>query len=499
MKFKILLITIFCIGLSSCDLSEESYGFYSENNFYKTENDAQSALYYAYNAFTYNEYARAIFYIHELATETVDVKGEEGFGSQEINNWDFSLFKENEQLELYFKYSYIAINRANAVIENVSNSSINEDVKDRIIGEAYFLRAWNYYHLAQLFGLVPLQKEMVKTAAQTAPPMVKNMDELYNFIISDLEIGESKMNVNRSAGCVDKVAAQSLLAKVYLSIASSKETGVNLYKDMNRDVTQMYDSASYWSHKVLFDQTEYALDNDLMNIYNVAHPEGPEHIFLLSMDKSGIEEGNFSSIDKMFIPYNDGGSLWFKNPDGSLSKATNQGWGVFLITDLFANTFDKNDKRKIQLMSKEFYLNAEGTASKENSNYLTRKYIDSDFVGVKSSVKPFMIRFSDIVLTYAEAQGPTTEGYTWLNKIRRRAGLGDAPAGMSTKDFRNYVVQERAFELAFEGKRLHDLRRKGIVTKKDPKAVASTISESEAAFYPIPQKEVDLNPNLRNN
>lgn len=481
---------------SSCSIEEESYGFYSEDNFYKTEDDALSALYYAYNSFTYNEYARAIFYINELATETVDVKGEEGFGSQEINNWNYSLFRQNEQLELFYKYSYIAVNRANAVLENLQNSSIDALAKNRIMGEARFLRAWSYYHLAQVFGLVPLQTEMIKTAAQATPMMVRSMDELYSFIISDCTEAEKLLSIQRSAGRADKVAAQSLLAKAYLSIASSKESNVRLYKEMSRDVQQMYDSAAYWGRKVLYDQTQYELDDNLRNIYDVNKPNGPEHIFLLSMDRTGISEGNFSSIDKMFIPYNDGGSLWFSNEDGTYTRATNQGWGVFRTTDLFANSFAPADKRKTELMARRFYTRADGSMWKDNDYFLTRKYIDPDFSGVKSSVKPFLIRFSDIALTYAEAQGPTVEGYTWLNRIRNRANLDNAPEGMSPAAFRSFVVQERAYELAFEGKRLHDLRRKAIVTAKDPRALASGIPEEQAAFYPIPQREMDLNPNI---
>ena len=83
-----------------------------------------------------------------------------------------------------------------------------------------------------------------------------------------------------------------------------------------------------------------------------------------------------------------------------------------------------------------------------------------------------------------------------LNKIRNRANVVDAPANMSVTDFRNYVVRERSFELSFEANRGFDLRRKAIVTTTDPNAIASGITETEAAFYPMPQKEIDLNPNL---
>ena len=83
-----------------------------------------------------------------------------------------------------------------------------------------------------------------------------------------------------------------------------------------------------------------------------------------------------------------------------------------------------------------------------------------------------------------------------MQRIRARAGLDNIESGLSKDEFRDMVVQERAWELAFEGNRLFDLRRKAMVTEKDPNAAAAGISEADAAFYPIPQREIDLNSNL---
>ena len=202
----------------------------------------------------------------------------------------------------YFKYCYIAINRANAVIENVANSSFSPVTKNKLLGEAYFLRAYNYYNLVKVFGLVPIQRKMVTSISDASPSMAKNLDELYNFINADLRTAESFLEVYRNVGRADKVAAQALLAKTYLTIASSKESGVPKYADMSKDVHMMYDSAAYFSGKVLHDQTEYSLDPQLTHIYDVNAPNGPEHIFIMSMDTTGLNEGNFSKIAMMFQP-----------------------------------------------------------------------------------------------------------------------------------------------------------------------------------------------------
>lgn len=496
MKNILCSIAVVLLLLGSCDLKEEPYGFYSEDNFYKTIEDAQSSLLYAYNVLNYLEYSRSIFYIGELASETCDVKSGEAYGSQPLNNWTANA--NNETLTNFFKYCYIGINRANAVIDNLDASNFDETIKNELLGEAYFLRGYHYFNLARIFGLTPVQLEMVRNISQTSPSMAKNLDEMYDIIISDLRTAIALLEVHRKTGRADKVAAQAMLSKVFLTMASSKESNVPKYADMTADVQVMYDSAAFYASQVLYDQTEYALDTNLIHIYDIDSPDGPEHIFIMSMDRTGIAEGEFSKIGMMFHPWVAGTPYHIKNPDNSLTFISH-GWEVFQTTSAFYSSYEGIDKRKTQLLVDKIF-NEEGTEIASIGNGFTypftRKYADPRFIKEKSSSRPYLIRFSDIALVYAEAVGPTTEGYLWLNEIRKRAGLGDAAPGLSAQDFRNLVIQERAWELAFEGTRLYDLRRKAMVTLKDSRAIAAGISEAEAAFYPIPQQEIDLNTSI---
>ena len=124
--------------------------------------------------------------------------------------------------------------------------------------------------------------------------------------------------------------------------------------------------------------------------------------------------------------------------------------------------YEAGDLRKDWLICKEVY-DAAGNVSASYPGKLTypfcRKYIDPDFVGDKTSTKPFLMRYSDIALTYAEAAGPTDKAYALVNAIRNRAGLGDLPAGLDKSAFRQAVIRERITELAFEGNRFGDLTR----------------------------------------
>lgn len=486
----------------SCDLSEYPYGFYSDANFYKTPEDAESAMMYAYNALTNLEYSRGIFYIGEAATETVSLKSGEDAnnpGTQALDEWKISDNANNQTLEVYFKYCYVAINRANAVIKNVKDSRLDEALKTRLLGEAHFLRAYSHFSLVKVFGLVPIQRSMVETIANTNPSMAKSMDEIYSFMIDDLKLAAENLTYSSKVGRANKAAAEGLLAKLYLTAASSKESGVKYYSDMAESADDMYKEAAVWAKKVLdaseSGKCDFGLAQSLSEIYDVTKPDGCEHLFIMSMDRTGLNEGNYSKIGMLFMPYNNGGDFYVKS-DGKLI-ASHYGFEVFPTNMGFYDSYAEGDKRKSELMGSVLY-DKDGAEIGKTAYPYTVKYIDpiqvSESTGDKSSVKPYLLRFTDVALMYVEAVG--SDDGNWLKRIRARAGLGNIESGLSKDEFRDMVVQERAWELAFEGNRLFDLRRKAMVTEKDPNAAAAGISEADAAFYPIPQREIDLNSNL---
>ena len=500
MKTKIKLFALCSVlALGSCSLDEKPYGFYSESNFFKSAADADAAVDYAYATLTFLEYSRGVFYLGELPTENITPKPDESQDATDLNNWNIASFKTNTVLQYYFTYAFIGINRANAVIQNVSNGDYDQALKNQYLGEAYFLRAWNYFNLVRVYGLVPKHNSTVQTLEQTSAPLFSNLDEMYDLILSDCKKAESLMSVYTipKLGRADRVAAQSLAAKAYLFIASSKEHNVTLYKDMKRDITVMYDSATYFAGKVINDQTTYALDSSLVNIYDVEKPKASEHIFTMSMDRTGTVEGEYSKISKMFIPYIGGATVYLDNKNGTYS-GTHDGWSVYQTTTAFYNSFDAADKRKTELIVDKVYDKTGVLIASYPGKILypfTRKYIDPSFVGDKTSTRPFLIRYSDVALIYAEAAGPTSKAYGLINAIRNRAGLGNLMPGLSIVDFRKAVYKERTWELAYEGDHLYDLRRWNRVITDVPEA--ASITEEQAAFYPIPQAEIDLNASLR--
>lgn len=501
-KFAFILAAL-C--LTACSLEETPYGFYSEGSFYKTEADAQAATMYIYDAINYIEYSRAIVFLGGMNTDELDPKGDATQSTKDLDSWSQNNFRSNVTLGNFFKFSYITINRANAVIENVPGMSIDQALKDRFTGEAYFMRAYSYFNLARNFGRVPVHMKVVATIDDTAAGLAETLDQQWGFIIDDLKEAVKLLPyyAKPEPGRVDKAAAQGLLAKAYLYLASAKDYQVPQYKDMDFDVDDYYAKAAEAAAGVVDnpEQTTYGFDPDLMHIYDVQYPDGPEHLFIMSMDRTGESEGQYSKISKMYIPYIAGGTVYLKQGDQDVLIPTHDGWSEYRTNIGFYNTmFETGDLRKDWLICKEVY-DADGNVSASYPGKLTypfcRKYIDPQFVGDKTSTKPFLMRYSDIALTYAEAAGPTDKAYALVNYIRNRAGLGDLTPGLSKAQFRQAVIMERITELAFEGNITYDMRRTGKLHTVQALVGQGITNEEDVLFYPIPSIETDLNPNIK--
>lgn len=510
-QFKKLIVALtLVVGGTSCEsLDVEPTGFYSDENFYKTIEDAEASILYAYDALTLVSYAPVTYYFTELASDNCIVKADEGADAQAFVNWEVTA--QNQLLTQYYRSIYIAVNRANAVIENIEGKGFNPEDEKRILGEALFLRAYNHFNAVKAFGLAPLQKSLIDKLDETTATLPADMQEVYTFLIDDLTRAIDNLEVNRVTGRADKVAAQALLSKVYLFAASAKESGVPKYNTITESVDNLYAKAAEYAGMVLNNQGEYSHDTDLQNIYNVDSPNGPEHIFILSLDRSGTEEGDYSKLSKYFIPYIDNATVYLKNTDDTFSP-THDGWSVFQTTDKLFTSYEAEDKRKTDLFVSEVFgeeeeqKDADGNTIKVRPAIgsvadgtviypFTRKYIDPLFEGDKTSTRPYLIRYSDIQLVYAEAIA-NADGLAQYNQIRSRANATELASisGLSKADFRKLVVEERQRELAYEGDRLWDLRRTNTVQSNVTNAAG--LSPEAVAFYPIPQREIDLNPNI---
>lgn len=503
---KIIYIASLIFGLISCTdiLEEKPYGVYSNANYYNTESDAVSALLYAYAPINYIEYsARFMLYMGDVTTNQYRMYGK----AQETNLYNWDVDPNTDEFLYLYKYCYISIGRANSVLENVVKmTNISPQSKNQILGEAYFLRAFNYFMLVKNYGSVPYRAKTVSGTSEINAPFA-SIQELYGYMINDLETATSMLGISKNQGRADKVGAQALLSKIYLTMASSKMTGAPNYEWVP-DAEEAYKHAAKWAKEVLENQTTYALETDLSRIYDVDHQfDGSEHIFITSMDRnaSGME-GNYSQLPQMFgisIP-----SIYIPSTlnGGPVKKFVNTGsncWSVFRVDSTFYKSYSDKDLRK-QLMVSTIYNEDGSVLARYNSNNIAsadpiknafyypfcRKYSDYKSNTFRTSANIYLIRFAEVALTYAEAEGPTENGYKWVNAVRNRAGLPNLTLGLSKADFRKAIWDEKEFELAFEGHGLYELRRTNRVMQK---ITNKAVKEAYAYFFPIPQREIDLN------
>ncbi|MDF7814196.1 RagB/SusD family nutrient uptake outer membrane protein [Hymenobacter sp. YC55] len=487
---KTLGLALAATLLGGCSLQEEPYGFPSTTNFYKTEADANAALIYAYAILPEIEYySRNFILVTELPTENITLKPDAGASNFEFDR--LNVRADNPELTTAWRYAYIGINRANAVIANVPGiAAMSESARNQLVGEAYFLRALHYFNVVRLFGAAPMPIKPVTSLDQVSAPKA-TLPEMYALMEADLRQAIDLTDATRRDGRANKVAAWSLLAKVYLTEASGKATGSPGY-DFVPDANTLYDQAKTYANYVLTQGAGYGLDPDLKAIYDVTKKNGPEHIFDVATDRSGLSEGNYSKLPLMFIPYIDGAT--FKLAD---STKVISGYNHFVTEPALYNSFAATDKRKTDLIPNKAYIGRREVTLgiTDYSRPFTRKYLDPGQIGQQTSANTPVLRYSDVLLTYAEACGPTAEGYTAVNRIRTRAGLPALTPGLSVTAFRDAVVQERAWELAFEGHRLFDLRRTHKMESVLGQQYGKTI-QGDAYFFPLPTRETDLNPNL---
>jgi starch-binding outer membrane protein, SusD/RagB family len=488
---RIIVLSIMLVMSQACSLDEEPYGFLSTDKFYKSESDALSALANAYDALPTNEYyGRYLFYLESLGTEEFTLKPDAQPADHELDKWN--VLSTNGDVEGVFFNAYMGINRCNMTLTHVPGINMNENVKNEVLGEAYFLRALHYFNLVRLFGEVPLRTKPV-VGANEIPAAVASMNDIYSFIEEDLLKAEQLMDETMRDGRANKVAAQALLSKVYLQIASATASGVDLY-DFTTDVDGYYQKAATYAEKVLNNAAGFNFwTGDLKELWDVDNQVGNEFIFSIAYHREGaIGEGDYSKFSMLQVPYVNGTKIKL-GPDFSVEIP--DGWSHMQTEIPFFNSFDNADKRKTELIVSHVKVgNADYTFPGALAYPFTRKYIDKNQVGDQTSHYVSVLRFSDIALVYAEAAGPTTEGYEWINKIRDRAGLPDLTPGLAPDAFRDAVIQERSFELAFEGSRLFDLRRTKKIDAVLNGIYNKNINAAQAYYYPIPQAEKDNNP-----
>ena len=439
----------------------------------------------------------------------------------DMENWKTTA--SNPLLLDFYRAQYQGIGRCNLGIKYVSDMAVDTAftaaLKNRLLGEMYFLRAYYYFRLVRVYGSVPLVTEVLDSEDKWEQGRA-SVNAIFDQIVSDLKFAQQRLSLkselaDEDLGRATKGAAEAMLQKTYLYMASP-----------------------YWCDKLGGSAVDYAKQAKAWgdsiigsNEYQLVSAAEYGNMFFEIDGENGIE--SVFEIQYAAVPwgdYNEGfgftaGSFTQRLVRSRSTTLTDKdaGWGFNHPTQNLYDEFEDGDMRRdISILtptdaqivneSQEIYL---------GSRHLNRKYgwyghkLDHDSRGPLNNKQ---IRYADVLLMQAEACMISGEGdpASYLNQVRARAGM-PAYGGysfavngtvISAPTMEQAVRHERRVELAMEGHRWFDLVRWG-GTKEHMEAYQATETPEAKAqmgkfvagkheIFPIPAEEIELNPMEQN-
>jgi hypothetical protein len=473
---KLYVLIFVATSLLSCKgwLDETPKSLVTKDNAFKTEADAEAAIIGVYNSLGRDYYDIFYYLLEELHGDYLTGRGTQA----PISTFDMILNQMSaDRAGACWEKFYMSINRANAVLDNVSGMNIDEGLKTRVLGEAYFLRAMAYFNLVRAWGPVPIRIHEV-VDEKSLPVARSPKADVFKLIETDLTIAEQNLpdDVGTETGKASKWAAKMLLAQAYLDQEKWDECAA---KSM-----EVIDSGQYSLVPV-------SVPEEFYNLYN--HDTSVEDIMSLHHSVTRRAELTFYLHAPGTPPWNPSGSegvyAWLPYTEGRSIIGTR--WS------------DKDLRKSFNLYTQ--YQNSEGVWVNNSVNpTLFKKFIPTP-EGVASNTVP-IFRYAETLLMYAEAacmgEAADTSGEAWecLNMVRRRAyghsvdspSVDDYPKGMSVEDFREAVLMERAYEFLLERRRWWDLKRTGSIEQAFADVGKRYIEER--LLWPIPLGEIQNNP-----
>ncbi len=481
----IIIIAAASFAFSSCKkfLEENPQNVIAITNYYQTENDAIAAVNAIYSYLnststgsTAGVYHSTFWVIAGCASDEMINKNVFQPDMDQISN--FVETPINNSLEETWTMHYKAITLANIAIARIPLIQMDTTLRARLVNEAHFLRGLLYFDMVRMFGSVPL----VLQEQEPLTPQIVSVDDIYKQVIADLTAAENlpdSYTPGDGRGRATKGAAESILAKVYLT-------------------QQNWQACANKCGEVI-NSNQYALWDDFADVFKLSSRGGKEAIFSVGFGDGGgaISFWEVGQFNVRLLP-----------PALSVDGVQNaQGWQV--PTQNLYDDYDPQDRRREVTFITQVY-NPDGTIT-TISPYI-RKYWDStaEPQGNGSANDYPVIRYADVLLMYAEAEnelGNTSEALTYINMVRKRArwdGTKERVAvpdyvGITQDEFRAAVLKERRMEFVAEGQRWFDLARTKTLESLVPVAKSGIHPQDKNYLFPIPQTEIDLNPNLKQN
>ena len=547
-KIFYIIASLAFFTFAGCDnfLDSESLTMKNTGNFPKTETDAQQMVTGIYTVMNNNitDPESEPFFIFEIAgDDRLGGGSQSNIGAQSLDrlmNW------ENDALLRLWETKYAGIFRANSAIatfDNVTEWS-SKDAHDRLLAQVYFLRAFYYFQLVQVFGTVsmPLTPEAVVHPKSTA-------DEIYAQIASDMKTAIGLFPATAYPACGEGVAtkwaAEGMMARIWLFYTGyykkselplaeggsvTKAEVVSWLEDCiaNSGYALLPDQRSLWPYTNQYTKPDYpyaaALDVEWAGDENIKSMFAVKFSHVASFDE---EKQRHNRVVEFFNPRKAGVTSFPFNATGySNGPVCSALWEDWAADADYAGDYRREGsiiKRSVEIPD---YTGDKGKEV-EDTDLLSKKYIG---IGAKEGEKYYesfdflyggennkqtgmtqaliWLRFADVLLMHSELTDGKViyKGKSGLNAVRQRAGLPDISYSLDA------LKKERRYELCFEAVRWNDIRRWGdideliknqegnpILNQGKPgnfewskKYPYKTRYEQTGGFFKIPESEVVL-------
>lgn len=459
-KYMLLILALLMLGACDSKINLQPQQSISTALAFSTESTARGSLVGVYSMSQDLEvFGGMLQVMADFQSDNVAFKGT--FPTLQ----DISLYltnASNSSISGVWGEHYRTILAANAVIAKVdaiADPGFSAEEKAQIIAEAKFIRAMLYFQIANTWG----QPWSVSNGGTEAAPLVLDpfdgvvtfpsrvtVAQIYAQVITDLQEAMPNLpNSLASEGRASAGAAQGLLSRVYLYQGEWQKAA-----DMAQNVIS---------------SGEFSLASNY-NFFGGGSPT-PEEVFTLI--NSAADNGATGS----------GGWASFYN------SAQNNGRGDAPYSSDLLDVYETGDKRFSEL------------SGPSGGAIFTTKFADAQ----NNADNIPLIRVTEMYLNRAEAlaemNGVNAESLTLINALRSRAGLSAFTSGnfSNSEDFLTAIAKERRLELAFEGHRRMDLLRRGKPLRTSGAGVGISSPGDILVIFPVPQRELDINPNLTQN
>ncbi len=502
---KVALLGATLLGPVGCKdfLDEQAPSNLTPDNFYTIPDHAEAAIASVYADLRFIGDGAGIFSTNwQLLEAMTGTSTTETAQNSDLNNL-YGLVHDGNTIHVvnYWNGLYKVIAQANQVIEKVPPITPMPDAqKNKILGEARFLRATAYFMAVRLWGDIPLITKPQTVTSEDFQPSRTPQEQIYNLIVEDLKAAEGAglawMDVS---GRVNLAAVKAQLARVYLTMA-----GFPLNKGASH-----YKLAADKAFEVITYANANPTVINLFPTYEDVHRESlknrVEHLFMLQYNT--LVAGN--PMDNYYPNFK---PVTYNGPSGT---------GSSVPTSSFYNSFEPGDLRAKDQEGwfyTTYFTNGNGAPFSLGAPYVFKHFnrTANGTAGVAgtrlNNLNVPQIRYAEVLLMYAEAQnevgGPTQAAYDAYKRIRDRAKLTTPALGTFTPaTFREAVWRERWYELCYEGITWFDMVRLRKVFNEQTKGFDNFVGhvnqsskqalQEKHLLLPLPKQEMLNNPNLK--